>query len=481
MGVPSRAAIAKIGGIGKLATTFSIRRAIPTCVCLALLAAGLAGCKVPTVQCGRGSVASAIEERTCHSLGPAPDPCEIILPEGVDCDDGIAEDEAVALALWNNASFQALLADLGIARADLVEANQLTNPEFSALFPVGVKQFESALTVPFEAIWLRPFRVAIAEAESERIANRLVQDGLNLIRDVRVAYADLMLAGDRLRISRESARLRGRIRDLAEARLAAGDVSGLDVTTAQIETLLAEQQAAALVHEVELAQHRLELLLGAPSGELALEPLDRPEIPADPGQDVEDLLSEALAARPDVCAANLALESAARRAQLARRSVLRVAGILPDINGRGKKGFEAGPGVNFTVPLFHQNQGAIARAEAEVQRARRQYQALREATTTEVRQAHTRLVQAREKRQNWVDDILPAVEDAVDKSEKAFLGGDTSYLLVLETTRQLRTAQLQRAEAVAELHRAAAELERSVGRRLFHTPDTAPDPEEILP
>ena len=42
-----------------------------------------------------------------------------------------------------------------------------------------------------------------------------------------------------------------------------------------------------------------------------------------------------------------------------------------------------------------------------------------------------------------------------------------SLLLVLETTRQLRTARARELEAAAQVRRAVVELERSVGRRLF--------------
>ena len=78
------------------------------------------------------------------------------MPPDVAIDDGLTSEEAVAIALWNSPSFQATLADLGIARADLVEAGLLRNPVFSLLFPVGPKQLEWTLQFPFDAIWQRP-------------------------------------------------------------------------------------------------------------------------------------------------------------------------------------------------------------------------------------------------------------------------------------------------------------------------------------
>jgi cobalt-zinc-cadmium efflux system outer membrane protein len=53
------------------------------------------------------------------------------LPPDASIEDGLAPQEAVSIALWNSPSFQAALTDLGIARANLVEAGLLRNPVFS--------------------------------------------------------------------------------------------------------------------------------------------------------------------------------------------------------------------------------------------------------------------------------------------------------------------------------------------------------------
>ncbi len=91
------------------------------------------------------------------------------MPPDVSIEDGLTSEEAVAIALWNSPSFQATLADLGIARADLVEAGLLRNPVFSFLFPFGPKQLEWTLQFPFEAIWQRPARVAAARLNAEAV------------------------------------------------------------------------------------------------------------------------------------------------------------------------------------------------------------------------------------------------------------------------------------------------------------------------
>jgi len=420
-------------------------------------------------------VQSGLQQRTGRTIG-CQQTCEKVVPEEVSLHDGLSEEDAVRLALLNNAAFRELLADLGLGRAAVIQARQLTNPDFSVLFPVGWKQLEFTLSVPVETLWLRPRRTKMAQEESQRIAERLVQDGLNLIRDVHVAYADLVLARQRAQLSEENARLRERMAELAEARQRAGTASRLDVKTARIDALLEQEQAARLKHDVELARQRLRNVLGMEFQEIKVEPVGPPP-PLKLAFGADALVETALQMRPDLWAAQWAAEAAADKARLARHDYFQVSALLPNLKQPGKNGVDIGPGLKFTVPIFHQNQAAIARAEAELDKAQRACETLREKVALEVRQAHTRFLQAQEDLERWDRDIVPALEQAVRMSAKAYESRSTSLLLMLENTRLLLTAQVRRAEAAAELRRAAAELERSVGWRLFADTEEAAIPE----
>ena len=156
----------------------------------------LSGCVGSVVR--STDVSADLERRSGYSV-PASEPGRSdLLPSTVSLEDGLSEDEAVTLALWNNASFQEALADLGLSRADLVQAGMLPNPTLSMLFPIGAKPLELTVKYPLETLLLRPRRVAAARLDHERTAQRLVQSGLDLIRDVRLIYADLELGTHRI-------------------------------------------------------------------------------------------------------------------------------------------------------------------------------------------------------------------------------------------------------------------------------------------
>ena len=173
-----------------------------------------------------------------------------------------SEEEAIAVGLWNNPAYQELLADLQITQADIIQAAQLQNPQVNTMFPVGPKQWEFALMVPLDVLWLRPIRVSAAKLESHRVAERLTQDGLNVVRDIRVAYIDWQLALQRAQLAGQGAKLRGEVARIAEARLAAGDVAELDVAAIRLDALVGTGEAARAVGDADLARERLRYVLG---------------------------------------------------------------------------------------------------------------------------------------------------------------------------------------------------------------------------
>ncbi len=424
-------------------------------VCAAL---PLAGCAARSAH-DRGYVSRGIETRTGYALGTP----GAALPPEVALDDGLTEDEAVAVALWSNAAFQADLAALGVARADLAEAGLLRNPVLSLLFPIGPKQLEFTLTWPVEAIWQRPRRVNFAKLEVERVAERLVQNGLNLARDVRVAHADALLAERRARLLEENAALRMEIAGIADARLRAGDISELEASEARLDAARAGDAAARAARDRAVARDRLRATMGMITDATDFELTPSSNAASTSGEEA-DLLRAAYAARPDLRAAELAMESAAQRARWERSRIAQLSALL-DFNQKGSQGAEAGPGVAAELPVLNWNQGGRGRADAEVERAARQYTAVRQRITLEVKESLQRYEEARESSARWQKDILPRLAEAAAITEKALAAGDVSYLAVLASRRALADAQLQAAEAEAALRRARAESERSVGRR----------------
>ncbi len=385
------------------------------------------------------------------------------LPPDASIDDGLTSQEAVAIALWNSPSFQATLAELGIARADVVEAGLLRNPVFSLLFPVGPKQLEWTLQFPFEALWQRPRRVAAAQLNAQSVGERLVWDALTLVAQARTAHADAVIADRRLQLTIENANLVQRLAGITEARFRAGDISELEARSARSDASRVLVVRQAVEHDRDLARLTLAATLGVDALADRLQPVPGELVdPSTCGTDVARL-EDALASRPDVRAAEIGIEAAAQRARWEESRVFALIGIL-DANGSGEEGFELGPGVNVELPIFSRNQGAIGRADAEVERASRQYAAVRAQVVADVRSAGVRVQQAQQAIGAWHDDIVPSLVTEQRQAEIAYQAGEIPLFTLLDVSRRLVDGRTRLLDAEADLQRATIALERSIGR-----------------
>jgi cobalt-zinc-cadmium efflux system outer membrane protein len=428
--------------------------------CLLALAWGTAACASTNGAPARTDLDAAIRDRTAAGLRLEDQPS---LPPDVNLSDGLTQEEAVAVALWNSPSFQATLADLGIARADLVEAGLLRNPIFSLLFPWGPKQLEFTLQFPFDALIQRPRRVEAARLSAQAIGERLVWDALSLVAQVRTAHAEAITADQRAALATENAALTRRLADITEARLRAGDISDLEGRAPRSEASRSDVVRRAAEHDRDLSRLTLAALLGLDQEPEQLQP--RLSAAYDAGScSVDDArLKEALASRPDVRAAELAIEAATARARWEQSRTLALIGIL-DANGRGAEGFEIGPGVTLDVPLFNRNQGGTARATAEIERASRLYAAARAQVTTDVRSAGVRVNQARQALDDWSADIVPSLETEQRQAEGAYKAGEIPLFNVLDVSRRLVDGRMRQLDAEAGLFRARIALDRAIGR-----------------
>ncbi len=201
---------------------------------------------------GRSSISGHVAGRFGVGIGDQESAGDALIPPEVTLEDGVSEDEAVQTALWNNAVFQETLTQLGISHAQLLDAGLIADPQFQVFFPLGPKQLEFTTHQAIDALWLRPVRVRAAELDVDRVTHSMVQNGLDLIRDARVAHANLAAANEQAEVAREAASLRQQIADLAQKRLDAGivaipDGASIVVTAPLTGTLLTADGASAIV------------------------------------------------------------------------------------------------------------------------------------------------------------------------------------------------------------------------------------------
>jgi outer membrane protein, heavy metal efflux system len=412
----------------------------------------------------RATVATRINERAgIDAKGlPVPGPTWTA-PPGTSLADGLAIEEAVGMALWNNPDFQVALASLGLARADLVDAGLLKNPVFSLLFPWGPKQLEFTLTWPIDALWQRPKRIEDARLNAEAIAEQLVGSGLRVIADVRLAFFEALVTERRLALATDQAGVGAEAAKLAEGRLRAGDISEFEARLARTDAIRLEAARLTRVAAHDLALVRLRTLLGLESDGQTLTLIEPGLASAEGCPEGPNLLQSAMAARPEVRAAELQIEAAGARAGLEKARIFTLTAAL-DANAEGSEGFEMGPGVAVELPLFSQNQGRRARAAAEMEQAARRYVAVRATVAGEIGAAVIALTEARNTARLLSDDVAASLSTARQQAERLYSAGEISLLDLLQTRQRLIDIEATRVDAVFGVNRAIVRLEQAVGR-----------------
>ncbi len=352
------------------------------------------------------------------------------------------------------------LTGLGLARADVIKAGQLPNPALGLLFPNNTSALEVAAKLPLDALRLRPLRVQAAQFDAGAIADNLTQGGLDVIRNVRVACAGIELARQRRQHAEESAAAFAGMADLADARLKAGDTGELEPSQARAEAQVSSQEAQRLAYEEKLAVENLRALLGMSSGGTALTLRSLPPARTAAPAAVNSLIATALASRPDIRAAELAVLAAGTRAKLAKAEIL-------SLNAAGKftDGSGTQAGVDGPLPLLNQNQAGRALANANVEKALRQLNLVRERAAAEVRSARVKLDQARTVSRGW-ETVIPSLRSALEKAQNSVALGEANQLVALDAARRLADARAKSAESEARLREARAELEHAIGRKL---------------
>jgi cobalt-zinc-cadmium efflux system outer membrane protein len=397
--------------------------------------------------------------------------------ELADPDDAMpGEDELVAFALRRSAQFRAALADLGIAEAEWLRAGAPPPATFSVLLPLGSKQLEYAAKFPVDMLWLRPKRLAAAKRDWAATAERVVASGLDLVRDVRIECANANAASRLRALERGHTDPYRGLAEYTERRFRAGGLAAVEVARAKLRAASVADRRTHESGALAASTARLAELTALEFRDWpCATPAQSPPLPAIPF--VDDLVRDALAARPELRAAELEVEAAGERAGLARREVIQLIAVF-DANGSGGDA-EIGPGVELGIPLDG-GRAARALADAKLAQASARYEAAVQRVTREVREAHALAEAARASALAWRDERVPVLEQWELRARSAYESGTVDAGARLEAEIAALEGRREAVLADAAWRRARAELERAVGHRLAFANGASAEPVTTL-
>ena len=395
---------------------------------------------------------------------------------------------AVQEAVEHNLSLLAERLNLTIADAAIVTAGLRPNPVlsggansldwlgtgFNEVNGAGPPEYSARVDFVFERGGKRALRTSVATT-AKTVAEAQLADTIRRLRlDVTIAAIDVLEAKAKLRLARENLDALDQLVYLNERRLTSGAIAPLEATRSRVAML--QYRGNVKAAQLNLAQARLKLhtLIG--------------RLPADPLADVD----EPLGASPSAIAADLgALQTAARvnrpdvralqrdqarsqsdlRLQLAQGRVDYTLGAeyrrQQGVNGTGNL---AGLFFSVPLPIFNRNQGEIARAGAEQEKASRALAALESSVAVEVASAFEEFESARQLLVDMERDLLQPVADARAGTAYVYQAGATSLLDVLDAQRAFNETMDTYLSAQAAYRRAEARLGLVTGVDLSNRP-----------
>jgi cobalt-zinc-cadmium efflux system outer membrane protein len=360
----------------------------------------LGGCASVPRDAGIGDVQKRVEELSGQRIAWSPE-------QPVEAPDGgklrpllegeLTVDRAVEIALAHNRGLLATLEELGVARADLIEASTVRNPVFDGeiRFPGDPRRpLELGITQTLIDLFQLRKRRALGQAAFEAARLRVTGSVLGFASGVRADYYTLQAAQAALAQQRTITEAAEASAELARRQHDAGNISDLDLENEQALYERAKLDLARAGLDELQSRERLLADLGA----LETLPLTLPAQapPAEGGQERSlEEVEAALPGRLDLALAQAELEAARRALPLSRSSAWDEleAGVVHEREADGEK--STGPSVAIPIPIFDRGLAGRTRAAANLRRAEQRLHALTSSARSEARVARERLLEAR--------------------------------------------------------------------------------------
>lgn len=371
---------------------------------------------------------------------------------------------AIDLALRANPTLRAAGSEVAAQEGALSQAGALPNPELELLREgegSDNRTTTATLNIPIELGGKRAARVDAARQERALATIALEAEQARVRAATAAAFHDVVAAQERERMAQQLVALAGRALDAAGKRVEAGTLSPVEETRARVAQGSARIEALQAARDLEGARIRLAALWAGDARQLDIVAPQAVALP--PAPPLDRLLAQ-LDRSP---AMRHARTQVGHREALAR---LERARRTPDVNvivGAQREGPDtrnrAVLGLSVPLPLFNRNDGAVLDALRRVDKARDEQDAESVRLRAELAQAHARLTAALAECALISAEILPGAEEAQRAANRGFELGKFGLIDVLDAQRVLAQTKNQYLNAIAESHRATADIARLLG------------------
>jgi cobalt-zinc-cadmium efflux system outer membrane protein len=446
---------------------------------LGAFALAVAGCKTnPTA--GFSDVQRTVVDRSGHNVEwprSMADTDKADAAVRVLLQTNLTVESALQIALLNNRSLRATLEELGISRAELIQAGLPRNPQLSGHVrfpdrPPTAANIEAGIAEDFLDLLLLPLRKKVAELQYEQTKARVSHEILQLLAEVKEAFYTVQARQQFISRAEAILEVNEAVADLAERQHKAGNIADLELATQQTSFQEAKLEWARATVQLRSDRERLNRLLGlwGPGTGWKIS-ADLPPIPAQEIP-VTGLETRAIQQRLDLAAARHQVAQVLRAYNLraGTRYLPTSINLGVDAERDPDRQWVIGPSFEFDLPLFDQGQGALARLAAQYRQAEWRLEALATDIRSEVRQIRDTLIAARDTAAFYEQIYLPQRTRIVNEMQLQYNAMNHGPFDLLNAKERQLTAEREYIEAWRDYWIGHALLEKALGGRLDSRP-----------
>lgn len=393
--------------------------------------------------------------------------------------DSVSLRRAVALALLHSPELAAFAWETRAREARVVQAGRLPNPVLGALIEdIGASSTSGASATPqtvqpqttlqlsqlIELGGKRTARREFAARTRDLAAWDYEAARIQVLTRVTHDFIDVLAAQEMVTLTARTSQLVTQMQQSVAARVVAGVVSPIEETRANVALASVRVESNRAVRLLEAARRRLATHWGAseatfPAGTGNLEVVSAlPPITA---------LTARLAENPDV--ARWATEILQREAAVSATRATRIPDVTFTAGYRRFTDIQATAfllGASFPLPLFDNNGGAIREAKSSLAKAHEERRAAEARVSGRLAEAYRALAVAHDEVSALRTTVLPGSRETFEAVSEGYRVGKFGFLDVLDAQRTLIAAEGQYLRALADYHKAVADVERLIGAPL---------------
>ena len=322
------------------------------------------------------------------------------------------------------------------------------------------------LSQTFPGFGKRSLRTRVAQTNVATAKAALDAIRLDVRIRVRKAFYDLLRAEDGLRIHDEHVDIARQAVEAARIKYSVGKVPQQDILKAQISMTRLAEHLIRFEQDIELAQARLDTLLGRDPREpinvrgAYATAIDLPSL--------EALEKAALQSRPDLAQSQAAVEKSRQEQALARKAyspdfTVSAGYMLMPRGSEFRNNYMVEGSINLPWLNRRKHESEIAEATAMVNEQDAEIAAMRNAAFGQIQEALVQTKSARKLASIYQNSLRPQAEATLHSTVIAYENDRTEFLDLLDSQMTVIDLDLAYFQALADFEARLADLELAVG------------------